>query len=201
MILGEADMISNSAMEKSQILWGIALLVARYCCTSKVMAAVQQTNISTDQSALLALKAQISSDPQNKILTNWTSNSDVCNWLGVTCGERHLRVVFLNLSEFHLTGTIPPELGNLSFLAGMRLENNSFHGNIPRELAGLRRLTLFSIGFNNFVGEIPSWLGSLSKLQILNLYGNGFSGSIPTVIFNLSALQVLDLKYNQLSGE
>ncbi|KAL6201502.1 hypothetical protein ACLB2K_025216 [Fragaria x ananassa] len=161
---------------------------------------VQQTNISTDQSALLALKAQISSDPKNKILTNWTSNSDVCNWLGVTCGERHLRVVFLNLSEFHLTGTLPPELGNLSFLAGMRLENNSFHGNIPRELAGLRRLTLFSIGFNNFVGEIPSWLGSLSKLQILNLYGNGFSGSIPTVIFNLSALQVLDLRYNQLSG-
>ncbi|XP_062012613.1 probable LRR receptor-like serine/threonine-protein kinase At3g47570 [Rosa rugosa] len=183
-------------MEKRQILWGIVLLVVYYCCTM----AAAQTNFSTDQSALLALKARITGDPQNKILTNWSSNSDVCNWVGVTCGERHLRVVFLNLSEFHLTGTIPPELGNLSFLAGMRLENNSFHGTIPGELAGLRRLTLFSFGFNNFVGDIPSWLGSLSKLQILNLYGNGFSGSIPTVIFNLSALQVLDLRYNQLSG-
>lgn len=186
-----------------QILLRTVLLVLQYyCCTSNLtMAAAAQTNVSTDQSALLALKAHVTGDPQNKILTNWSTNTPVCDWVGVTCGAGNLRVVYLNHSEFHLTGTVPPELGNLSFLVGMRLENNSFHGTIPPELARLSRLELLSFGFNNFVGEIPSWLGSLTKLQILNLYGNQFSGSIPTGIFNLSALQVLDLRYNQLSGK
>ncbi|BFG42329.1 hypothetical protein CerSpe_286030 [Prunus speciosa] len=56
-----------------------------------------QTNISTDQSALLALKSHITTDPQN-ILVNWSTTTSVCNWVGVTCGARHLRVAVLNLS-------------------------------------------------------------------------------------------------------
>ena len=46
-----------------------------------------QTNISTDQSTLLALKARITNAPQSTIMTNWSAITPVCNWVGVTCGK------------------------------------------------------------------------------------------------------------------
>ncbi|XP_062014694.1 receptor-like protein 35 [Rosa rugosa] len=171
-------------MERTRFLiLSITLLLAN------LLAVAAQMNVSTDQSALLALKAHITSDPQNMIFTNWS-----------TATQRHLRVAVLNLSYFGLTGTIPSELGNLSFLVELHLRNNSFHGTLPKELARLRRLKLISLVWNNFMGAIPSWFGSLFKLESFNLFGNRFSGPIPAAVFNLSSLQVLDLSYNQLSG-
>lgn len=161
-------------------------------------------NITTDQSALLVLKSHITHDPQNILSKNWsasTSSSNICNWVGVTCGAKHKRVTMLNLSYMGLTGTVPPQLGNLSFLVELRLRNNSFHGSLPVELTRLRRLKLISFGFNNLMkGEIPSWFGLFPKLETLNLYGNQFTGSLPNSIFNLSSLQILTLSNNQLSG-
>ncbi|KAM5585536.1 putative LRR receptor-like serine/threonine-protein kinase [Rosa sericea] len=183
-------------MLRNRILLSIALLLVQYWS----MATAAQTNISTDHSALLALKSHITSDPQNMILTNWSTPSSICNWVGVTCGARHLRVTVLNLSYMGVTGTIPPELGNLSFLVELRFRNNSFHGTIPQELSRLRLLKILHFGFNNFKGTIPSWLGAVSKLQNVSLHGNQFSGLIPTNIFNLSAVQRIDLRFNQLSG-
>ncbi|KAK9016527.1 hypothetical protein V6N11_079023 [Hibiscus sabdariffa] len=63
-------------------------------------------NISTDQSALRALKSYITHDPHNFLTTNWSSSTSVCNWIGVTCGSKHRRVTALDLSNMDLTGTI-----------------------------------------------------------------------------------------------
>ncbi|KAL6282486.1 hypothetical protein ACE6H2_013415 [Prunus campanulata] len=190
-------------MERSRFLLSITLLLVHYGCIyvakSTLGTGAAQTNITADQGALLALKAHITGDPQN-ILVNWSATTSVCNWVGVSCGARHFRVSVLNLSYMGLTGTIPPNLGNLSFLVEMRFRNNSFHGTLPHELSNLRRLKWISFGYNNFMGFIPLWFGSFPKLQNFNLYGNQFSGSIPSTIFNLSTLQVIDLSENQLSG-
>ncbi|PRQ48725.1 putative protein kinase RLK-Pelle-LRR-XII-1 family [Rosa chinensis] len=178
------------------------LIFLIYCeaASCLTMAAQTNLNITTDRSALLALKARITSDPQNMIFTNWSTTTPICNWVGVTCGARHHRVADLNLSYFSLTGTIPPDLGNLSFLVVLDIKNNSFHGILPQELACLRRLKYISLRNNKFMGVIPSWFGSLFKLQVFSLFGNQFSGSIPATIFNLSDLQTINLSYNQLSG-
>ncbi|KAM5577275.1 hypothetical protein ABKV19_007892 [Rosa sericea] len=178
-------------------------LIYLICCEAAsclTMAAQTNLNITTDRSALLALKARITNDPRNIVFTNWSTTTPVCNWVGVTCGARHHRIAELNVSNFGLTGTIPPELGNLSFLVVLNFKNNSFHGILPQELACLRRLKFISLTNNKFMGVIPSWFGSLFKLQVFSLYGNQFSGSIPATIFNLSALQTIYLSYNQLSG-
>ncbi|XP_040369795.1 probable LRR receptor-like serine/threonine-protein kinase At3g47570 [Rosa chinensis] len=161
------------------------------------MAAQTNLNITTDRSALLALKAHSN---QNMIFTNWSTTTPVCNWVGVICGARLHRVIELNVSYSGLAGTIPPELGNLSFLVDLDIQNNSFQGTLPHELARLHRLKFINLGYNKFMGVIPSWFGSLSKLQGFRLFGNQFSGSIPAIIFNLSTLQEIDLSYNQLSG-
>ncbi|EOY13283.1 Leucine-rich repeat protein kinase family protein, putative [Theobroma cacao] len=155
------------------------------------------TNISTDQLALLALKARVNSD---LLATNWSTATSICNWVGVTCGSRHHRVTSLNLFGMNLFGTIPPDMGNLSFVAFLDIGNNSFHGSLPIALANLRRLKHLILRYNNFNGEIPSWFGSFPKLQNLSLDGNNFVGAIPTSLCSLSKLQVLSLQNNNLQG-
>jgi LRR receptor-like serine/threonine-protein kinase FLS2 len=157
-------------------------------------------NISSDQLALLALKASITYDPHNVLTNNWSTSTSVCNWIGITCGFRHHRVTALKLSYMGLVGTIPPHIENLSFLVSLSVRNNSFHGSLPNELSHLYRLQHLSIAFNNFSGEIPSWMGLLSKLQFLSLAGNSFTGGISPSLCNISSLEKICFRDNKLSG-
>ncbi|XP_021287623.1 receptor-like protein 12 [Herrania umbratica] len=161
----------------------------------------ESPNIATDQSALLALKAHVTHDPLNLLATNWTSGTSVCNWIGVTCGSHHQRVTTLDLSNMNLTGTIPPHLGNLSFLSLLNIRFNHFHGSLPVELANLSSLKYISFGHNNFHGEIPSWFDSFTQLRSLFLYSNNFSGIIPSSLGSLSNLEQLMLMDNYLEGQ
>jgi len=122
-------------------------------------------NISTDEAALLALKSHISSHPNNILANNWSSSVPVCSWIGVTCGSRHHRVTALDISSMQLHGTIPPHLGNLSFLSSLYISNNNFHGDLPQELARLQRLKVINVESNNFTGAIPSFLSLLPNLR------------------------------------
>ncbi|GFZ19499.1 cysteine-rich RLK (RECEPTOR-like protein kinase) 37 [Actinidia rufa] len=161
------------------------------------------TNLSTDQSALLALKAHITSDPLNNLKNNWsttTTASAVCHWIGVICTTRHHRVAALVLSHMGLTGTIPPHIGNLSFLVQLDIYNNSFYGYLPQEMTRLRRLKHIAAGDNNFGGPIPSWLGEISQLEFLDFGNNSFTGEIPREMGNLNRLELLDLSKAGLSG-
>ncbi|WCJ41970.1 Leucine-rich repeat protein kinase family protein [Euphorbia peplus] len=158
-------------------------------------------NISTDQDALLALKAHITNDPQNLITSNWSTATSVCDWLGITCGTRHHRVTGIQLRNMSLTGTIPPDIGNLSFLANFSLSTNNFQDSLPSQLANLRRLKWFDLGYNIFSGIIPSWIGSFTQLQYLDLSSNNFGGVIPTSLCNLSKLNHLNLGMNNLEGQ
>ncbi|XP_039000118.1 probable leucine-rich repeat receptor-like protein kinase At2g33170 [Hibiscus syriacus] len=158
-------------------------------------------NITTDESALLALKSHITHDPHNILATNWSTSISVCNWIGVTCGSKHHRVIALDLSSMDLTGTIPSHLGNLSSLASLDVSDNSFHGSLLIELTNLHRLKYLNFCNNNFDGEIPSWFGYFAQLQGLLLYGNNFTGVIPFALGNLSKLETLSLYNNNFKGQ
>ncbi|GMI90201.1 hypothetical protein like AT3G47570 [Hibiscus trionum] len=175
-------------------------------------------NLTTDQRALLAFKHQID-DPRNLLASNWSANSSVCSWAGVSCAAKHGRVRGLDLSNMNLTGTIPPQLGNLSFLASLNLSYNNLHGPLPRELGQLNRLKLIDLSNNFFTGGIPASIDGCEKLQTLYLHTNRFDGSIPrsignltrlttlylgeipSEIGNLKSLEILYVSNNSLSGE
>ncbi|KAK3206844.1 hypothetical protein Dsin_020890 [Dipteronia sinensis] len=80
-------------------------------------------------------KAHITNDPHNFLADNWTASTSVCNSVGITCDSQNNRVIALNLTSMNLTGTIPPQVGNLSFLVQLRLKNNSFYGSLPMDRA------------------------------------------------------------------
>ncbi|KAL2496760.1 Leucine-rich repeat protein kinase family protein [Forsythia ovata] len=89
---------------------------------------VASPNNSTDEYALLAFIAQITSDPNKILAKNWSQRTSFCNWIGITCGARHQRVRSLSLANMGLGCTIAKEIGELSFLRVLIISNNNFHG-------------------------------------------------------------------------
>ncbi|KAH1064558.1 hypothetical protein J1N35_029545 [Gossypium stocksii] len=160
---------------------------------------VTTRNLTTDQSVLVEFKHQIN-DPHGILVDNWTTSHSFCNWIGVTCGAKHKRIKALNLPNMNLIGTIPPELGNLSFLASLNLSGNGFHGDLPGELGQMSRLKLVDLSSNFFTGEIPSSFGRLNQVSDLVLSNNNLTGAIPPEISNLLNMRTLDLASNKLSG-
>ncbi|KAK4361213.1 hypothetical protein RND71_020165 [Anisodus tanguticus] len=181
-------------------------------------------NISTDQTCLLALKAQIISDPCHILSTNWSYSTSVCNWIGITCGSRHQRVIELNISDMGFTGTIPVEIGhlhnlkqlgiekneltgsipltifNISSLQVLSIWDNKLEGHLPREVGNLTMVNVLDLGINNLTGVIPDEIGNLQELLKLKLDFNNFSGSIPIGVFNISTLASISLTQNYISG-
>ncbi|KAB1210231.1 hypothetical protein CJ030_MR6G013374 [Morella rubra] len=155
----------------------------------------------TDQSALIAFKSKLSSDPNETFLaSNWSTTRNFCNWIGVSCSRRRQRVTSLDLSYMGLKGTISPHIGNLSFLVALRLYNNSFFGSLPHEISRLHRLRILNLMYNNLEGSIPKDLGMLSKLRMMNLRDNDLTGAIPLSLSNMSSIGVLNFGHNSLTG-
>ena len=131
--------------------------------------------------------------------TNWKSTEALSSWHGVTTNAAG-RVTGLALGENNLTGSIPPELGQLTGLIDLSLWGNELTGSIPSELGDLSALQNLSLSQNDLTGEIPPELGDLSALRTLYLWGNELTGSIPSELGGLSALTLLSLSQNELTG-
>ncbi|KAL8037740.1 hypothetical protein ABFX02_11G057900 [Erythranthe guttata] len=181
------------------LLFPLALFLSQ-CLKLACMAIA--LSITTDESALLALKSQLKLVPSHVLSKNWSHSTSVCSWIGVSCSSRHQRVAALDISSMGVVGNLPSEMGNLTFLVSLNLSSNSFHGNLPQELSYLRRLKDVDLSFNNFTGEInPFWFGLLPQLRFLNLKNNSFSGTLPTSVSNVTNLEKLDLSYNSIQGK
>lgn len=132
-------------------------------------------------------------------VTNQT-NCDPCSWYGVTCENG--RVIRLELTENNLIGGIPVEIGDLTQLTGLLLQNNTnLGGTIPTSIVNLTQLEDLRLWDCGLTGTIPTQLGNLNKLKILDFWGNSLTGSIPTSIGDLVNLEFLSFGNNQtLSG-
>ena len=64
-------------------------------------------------------------------------------------------LISLVLYANRLTGTIPPELGNLTNLTNLSLNDNRLTGEMPSELGNLEYLNWLSFGGNQLTGCVP----------------------------------------------
>ena len=130
----------------------------------------------------------------------WLTDAPLGEWFGVET-DASGRVTKLGLGGNNLSGSIPPELGDLASLTTLELYTNGLSGSIPPELGNLASLTLLDLGENNLSGSIPPELGNLDGLELLAFHANGLSGSIPPELGDLSRLTILSLHTNALTGE
>ena len=75
-------------------------------------------------------------------------------WSGVTVSGGH--VTQINLSNRNLTGTLPAEMGGLTYLTNLNLFANPITGPIPPELGNLTALQYLTFESNRLSGSIPS---------------------------------------------
>ncbi|CAM8967327.1 unnamed protein product [Rhodiola kirilowii] len=119
--------------------------------------------------ALMRFRERVVSDPLGGLI-NWEERigeDDPCSWFGVGCVDG--KVIFLNLKDLRLKGTLGPELGELISIRSIVLRNNLFFGEIPAEMGDLQDLEVLDLGYNNLSGLIPLHFGpSVMKLLFDN---------------------------------
>ncbi|XP_060669855.1 probable LRR receptor-like serine/threonine-protein kinase At1g53430 isoform X2 [Ziziphus jujuba] len=71
------------------------------------------------------------------------------------------RINEISLISRGLTGIIPVELANLTYLQSLDLAYNELHGIIPAELGNLKFLSEIDLSDNKLTGKIPDTLGNL----------------------------------------
>ena len=175
---------------------GFAKLPSLSECSDAVPSAASNPGLVADCEALLAARDTLAGSGT----LNWSGSTAIAAWDGVTLSGSPLRVTSLVLSDSQLTGTIPPELGNLNNLERLNLTRNQLTGDIPPELSLLTNLQLLALGGNQLTGPIPTWLVNITNLEELYLWGNQFTGAIPPELGNLPGLVKLGLSRNQLTG-
>ncbi|KAK6149486.1 hypothetical protein DH2020_017011 [Rehmannia glutinosa] len=89
-------------------------------------------------------------------------------------------IIYLDLSYNHLSGTIPENLGSMSYLQVLNLGHNNVSGEIPFSFGGLKSVGVLDLSHNKLQGFIPGSLGGLSFLSDLDVSNNNLSGPIPS---------------------
>jgi RHS repeat-associated protein len=135
---------------------------------------------------------------------NWTNKTGwgdpfATSWYGVV-QDANGHIIGLDLQSNHLVGTIPSDIGQLTYLTHLNLGVNELSGTLPSTITDLVNLQYLNLQYNTISGSLPANLGNLDDLVTLYLRHNQFTGSIPTSIGSLVNLQYLHLEDNQITG-
>ncbi|XP_058744869.1 probable LRR receptor-like serine/threonine-protein kinase At3g47570 [Vicia villosa] len=153
----------------------------------------------TDKLSLLALKEKLTNGVPDS-LPSWNESQHFCDWQGVTCGHRHMRVTVLHFENQTWGGTLGPSLGNLTFLRILKLQNLALHGEIPAQIGRLKRLQILNLRNNKLQGEIPKELTNCTNINVFDLRENHLKGRVPTWFRSMKQLITLALEKNNLVG-
>ncbi|CAM8955348.1 unnamed protein product [Rhodiola kirilowii] len=189
--------VLNSLLDLVCLCWYLSIV---FCLPARLTA----FNNETDILALLALKKGFldgnTGDDIPLPLSSWNASLHFCQWPGITCGRRHQRVTALDLAEQHLTGTLSPHIGNLTFLRFLNLSDCNLKGVVPEDIGQLSRLRVFSMRNNALRDSIPLHLTNCSELRIIDLRQNHLNGTIPSQLGSMSELEILIMDQNNLTG-
>ncbi|KAK1265323.1 putative LRR receptor-like serine/threonine-protein kinase [Acorus gramineus] len=154
--------------------------------------------------ALRAIRRSLN-DPYKHL--NWTKG-DPCmsNWTGVLCfnttlDDGYLHVQELQLLNMNLSGSLAPELGQLSYMKILDFMWNQISGSIPKEIGNIKSLMLLLLNGNQLSGPLPDELGYLPNLDRIQIDQNQISGPLPKSFANLNKTKHFHMNNNSISGQ
>ena len=128
--------------------------------------------------------------------TNWDTAAPVADWYGVTA-DTDGNITRLYLDFNGLSGSVPAEIGSLTYLDELYLSDNQLTA-VPAEIGSLTYLDELWLD-NNQLTAVPAEIGSLTYLTELYLSGNQLT-AVPAEIGSLTNLWWLYLSGNQLTA-
>lgn len=180
------------------------------------------------------------SELSNTIGSLYRSNLTVLQVLDISANSFHTAIspnwfwrvttlTYLDISSSGFHGSIPSEMGNMTSLEEVYINENNLTGIIPPSLKKLCNLKILDLSQSNIIGDIselerlpkcswdklyeldlssntiggslPNWLGLLTNLTFLDLSDNNITGPVPLWIGALTKLAFLNLDSNRLVGE
>ena len=180
----------------------------------------------TDSLALVAIYN--AADGANwKAERRWDLSTSIDKWDGVTVADNRVtkfqitaasvipsewtmpseigdltELTILKVNQNKLSGEIPEEIYSLSKLTDLWLQNDNLSGVISEKLGQLTQLKNFYIDRNtNIAGTIPATIGQLKKLENINISKTGIGGSIPAELVGCESLVNFMAYENKLSGQ
>ncbi|WRX22228.1 GNAT domain - like 10 [Theobroma cacao] len=179
------------------------IVVVLVSCCFALLASGQLTYPS-DADALNAIRRKLK-DP-GKTLRRW-KKGDPCesNWTGVICttnqDDGYFHVQELRMLNLKLSGTLAPELGQLSNLTLLNFIWNNITGSIPKEIGNIKSLKFLLLSGNQLSGSLPDELGYLPNLLMLQVDLNQISGTLPKSFVNLVSCKHFHMNNNSISGQ
>eukprot|EP00551_Chaetoceros_affinis_P009513 CAMPEP_0203671910 /NCGR_PEP_ID=MMETSP0090-20130426/7570_1 /ASSEMBLY_ACC=CAM_ASM_001088 /TAXON_ID=426623 /ORGANISM="Chaetoceros affinis, Strain CCMP159" /LENGTH=1155 /DNA_ID=CAMNT_0050537095 /DNA_START=55 /DNA_END=3519 /DNA_ORIENTATION=+ len=98
----------------------------------------------------------------------WLSQLSHCYWVGITCTTNGY-VMGIEMESRNLKGQLPYELGKISTLKDIILNNNELTGNIPVELGNLEHLEQLYLFENDITGDLPDDKGVCTLIPLKSL--------------------------------
>ncbi|CAL4970434.1 unnamed protein product [Urochloa decumbens] len=150
--------------------------------------------------------------------TDWDFSVDPCsasgNWVNsptkflisnVTCdcsfkNHTECHIISLQLRRQNLSGVLPEEVLNLTYLRHLDLPRNFIQGPIPVSWASLPVFNV-SLQGNRISGRLPKELGRMPMLRSIVLEGNQIEGPIPPELGNIISLERFFISANNITGE
>ncbi|CAI8592290.1 unnamed protein product [Vicia faba] len=114
--------------------------------------------------------------------------------------KRNTNLVFMEISNNEINGSIPSSLGNCTNLTDLMLSMNKFSGRIPPELGSLVNLRTLDLAHNNLEGPLPFQLSNCTKMDKFDAGFNFLNGSLPSSLQKWTRLNTLILNENRFSG-
>ena len=190
---------SVATVDESGLVRGVGEGTARITATSDDASGAAEVSVGAnrDRPALEAFY-HATGGPEWASDDNWLTDAPLAEWHGVSVNEWG-RVVQIDMYRNELRGTVPPEIGDLTWLRILNFTANSgLTGAVPAEIGRLWQLTELSFA-NTRITSLPPEFGNLRQLTRLDLHRTPFT-SLPPEFGNLSALKYLDVEYGQLTS-
>ncbi|PON53682.1 Mitogen-activated protein kinase kinase kinase [Trema orientale] len=128
------------------------------------------------------------------------SGSDYCSWKQVSCTKEG-RVFKIQLGNQKLTGTLPPELGELTELQQFEVQSNQLNGAFP-SFSGLGSFRVLLAHDNNFSSIPGDFFNGLTSLETISIDNIPFSPwTIPDSLGNATMLKGFSANRANIAGK
>ncbi|CAB9511088.1 Leucine Rich Repeat [Seminavis robusta] len=110
-----------------------------------------------------------------------------------------LQVMDYSHSNFQ-GSSIPAQLGQMTQLEELYLNNARLAGKLPTNLQTMASLDTLELNNNQFTGTIPGQWNAMTTLETINIDQNLLSGTLPVAWHNMTNLLDISLRNNNLTG-